>query len=90
MNVCIVDIETTGLDPFYDLIVEIGIVELNLLSGESKILFDSVVREPLFGEDFRNVWIFENSDLNFDEVKNAPLFDDIVPELQTILNTHSV
>ena len=89
-EVCVVDIETTGLDPIYDLIVEIGIVKLNLLTGEPKILFDSVVREPMFGEEFRNVWIFENSDLNFNEVKNAPLLDDFIPELESIFNSHSV
>lgn len=78
----VLDVETTGLIPLYDLIVEIGIVELNLLTGETQVLFDSVVREPKFGEEHKNSWIFENSDLTFDEVKNAPSFDEIIPELQ--------
>ncbi len=49
-KIAVIDIETTGLDPIYDLILEIGIVELDLLTGEKNILFDSCVREPDFGE----------------------------------------
>ena len=90
MNVAVLDVETTGLIPLYDLIVEIGIVELNLLTGETQVLFDSVVREPKFGEEHKNSWIFENSDLTFDEVKNAPSFDEIIPELQEIFNEYCV
>lgn len=90
MDVAIIDLETTGLDPIYDLIVEIGIVELNLLTGETRVLFDSVVKEQTFGEEYRNSWIFENSDLTFEVVQNAPLFDDIIPDIQDILTKYSV
>lgn len=90
MNVVVVDCETTGLYPHYDLILEIGIVELNLLTGETKILFDSLVKESMFSEEHRHSWIFENSDLSFDEVMNAPLLDELKPEIQAIFNRNSV
>ncbi|MBY8984896.1 MAG: 3'-5' exonuclease [Candidatus Lokiarchaeota archaeon] len=90
MDVIVVDCETTGLKPQYDLILEIGIVELNLLTGETKVLFNSVVREPMFSEEHRYSWIFENSDLSFDEVMNAPLLDEVMPEIQAIFNKSSV
>ncbi len=90
MNVIVVDCETTGLDPHYDLILEIGIVELDLMTGETKVLFNSVVREPMFGEEHKYSWIFENSDLNFDEVMNAPLLDEVLPEIQAIFKRCSV
>jgi len=90
LDVAIIDLETTGLDPIYDLILEIGIVELNLLTGETRVLFDSVVKELTFGEEYRNSWIFENSDLTFEVVQNAPLFDDIIPDIQDILTKYSV
>ena len=90
MNVIVVDCETTGLDPHYDLILEIGIVELNLLTGETRILFDSIIKEPMFGEEHKYSWIFENSDLSFDDVMNAPILDEVKPEIQAILNRNSV
>ena len=90
MDVAIIDLETTGLDPIYDLIVEIGIVELNLLTGKTRVLFDSVVKEPLFGEEYRNSWIFENSDLTFKEIQSAPLFDDVITDVQDILSKYNI
>ncbi len=90
MNVVVVDCETTGLNPHYDIIIEIGIVELNLLTGETKVLLDSVVKEPMFSEEHRHSWIFENSDISFDEVMNAPLLDEVKPEIQAIFNRSSV
>ena len=89
-RVCVVDVETSGLNPNYDLIYEIGMVELNLGTGVTKILFDSVVKESLFGEEYKGSWIFENSSLTFDDVNNAPLFDGFIPELQEIFNNYSI
>ncbi|MFW9894713.1 MAG: exonuclease domain-containing protein [Candidatus Thorarchaeota archaeon] len=86
----VVDCETTGLDPFYDLIVEIGIVNLDLSTGRITVLFDSLVKEQMLGEDHRYSWIFENSDLSFDEVVNAPLLKDLIPRIQSIFNQSSV
>ncbi|MFX1525697.1 MAG: exonuclease domain-containing protein, partial [Promethearchaeota archaeon] len=76
--------------PFYDLIVEIGIVKLDLSSGKITVLFDSLVKEPTFGEDHKSSWIFENSNLSFDEVLNAPLLKDVIPQIQSIFNESSV
>ncbi len=47
-RVCVVDVETSGLNPNYDLIFEIGMVELNLSTGVTKILFEAVVKEFLY------------------------------------------
>ena len=68
-KIAVIDIETTGLEPSSDLILEIGIVELDLNTGDLKIIFDSYVREPTFGDEHRNSWIFNNSNLSFEEVK---------------------
>ncbi len=43
-RIAIVDIETTGFDKGNNLVVEVGIMELNPETGETKIVFDSVVR----------------------------------------------
>ena len=72
MKVVVIDIETTGLDALYELILEIGIVELNLETGAPKVLFNNFVKEPGFGEKHRNAWIFDNSNMKFEDVLNAP------------------
>ncbi len=90
MNVVVVDCETTGLDPHYDIILEIGIVELDISTGKTKVLFDSLVKEPMFGEEHKYSWIFENSDLSFDDVMNAPFLDEKIPEIQAIFSRSSV
>ena len=89
-KVAVIDIETTGLDPIIDLILEIGIVELSLITGETKILFDSFVKEPKFGEEHRDSWIFNNSDLKFEDIENAPLFDNLKKEINEIFNHYPI
>jgi len=90
LDVVVVDCETTGLDPHYDIILEIGIVELDISTGKTKVLFDSLVKEPMFGEEHKYSWIFENSDLSFDDVMNAPFLDEKIPEIQAIFSRSSV
>jgi len=89
-KVAIVDIETTGLDPYVDFILEIGIVELDLFTGKTKVLFDSLVREQGLGEEHRNSWIFFNSDLKFEEIRNAPLLTEIQNDIDRILRNYPV
>jgi len=72
------------------LIVEIGIVELDLESGIIKVIFESIVKEPSFTEKFRDSWIFKNSDLTFQQVEKAPPFDEIAQELQEIFKKYHV
>jgi len=83
----IVDIETTGFIKDGGLIVEIGIVSLDIVTGEIQPIFSSIVQEKGFSEKHLNHpygWIFKNSDLRFEEVKNAPYLEDLLPEIQRI------
>jgi len=73
-QIAIVDIETTGFMP-HGLIVEIGIVKLNLNDGHVSILYDSLVREEKFAEEHKESWIFGHSDLKYEDVIDAPPFD---------------
>ncbi|MFW9950049.1 MAG: hypothetical protein ACFFKA_07985, partial [Candidatus Thorarchaeota archaeon] len=50
-KIAIVDIETTGLKPNNGLIVEIGIVELDIETGATKILFNSAIKENGFNSN---------------------------------------
>ncbi len=87
-RVAVIDFETTGLNPIYDLIIEIGIIELNLKTGETKIIFDSFVKEPKFGEEHRDSWIFDNSNITFEDIENAPLFDNFKEDLNEIFDKY--
>lgn len=89
-KIAIVDLEASGLRPDTDLILDIGIVELDLVTGDRRIIFDSRVREATFGDDHRNSWIFKNSDLRFEYIENAPSFDDIKDTIQNIFNKYYV
>lgn len=87
-NILILDIETTGFLNNGGSIVEIGIVELNLETGEIVELYDSLCREDILTAKHRNAWIFENSDLTVDAVRNAPPFSIVKEEVQDILNLY--
>ncbi|MDB4403245.1 exonuclease domain-containing protein [bacterium] len=82
MNIGVFDIETTGFLNKGGFIVEVGIAKLNLETGHVESVFDSVCREQGMTAKDRTAWIFENSDLTVEEVRIAPLLDDIMPELQ--------
>ena len=88
--IAVIDIETTGLKPIDELILEIGIVKLDLETGDTKIIFDSYVREPTFRDKHKSSWIFENSDLKFEDVEKAPLLEEFKQELQEIFHKYNV
>jgi len=86
----VVDIETTGFINQGGLIVEIGIVSLDLDTGEVKEVFNSVVKEEGFSEKHLEKpygWIFQNSDLTYDEVINAPYLENLLPQIQEICDS---
>jgi DNA polymerase-3 subunit epsilon len=89
-TIAVMDIETTGLDPDKELIVEIGICELNLRDGTTKKLFDHIVKEPNFSEKHQTSWIFLNSTLKFEDVSNAAFLESFRAELHTIFSTYKI
>jgi DNA polymerase III epsilon subunit-like protein len=89
-KISVIDIETTGLDIGNDLILEIGICELNVSNGSIKKIFDKVVREPKFSDKHRIVWIFQNSNLKYEDVLSAPMLDTFYQELQIIFDSYPI
>lgn len=90
-KILILDIETTGFLGQGGSIVEIGIVELNLETGNIVTVFDSLMREKILTEkhqEGRLGWIFKNSDLTFDEVLKAPPAAEVLPKVQEVLNRY--
>jgi len=82
--VYVIDIETDHLEPDCGSIVEIGIVSLNLESGKIIPMFNSVVRER--GYIYKQGWIFENSSLLYEEVRNAPRLNNYYNRLQRLFS----
>jgi len=90
-KILVLDIETTGFQNQGGSIVEIGIVELCLESGNVKTIFDSLMREDILTAKHREEpmgWIFRNSTLTVEEVRDAPLAKDILPQVQDVLNQY--
>ncbi len=89
--VAVVDIETTGFQNQGGLIVEVGIVGLNLSTGEVVEEFSSLVKEKGFGEKHTKQpygWIFQNSTLKPEEVDNAPLWESVKPAIQKVFDKY--
>ena len=81
-SVYVLDIETDHLNYKFGSIVEIGIVKLNFISGEIKIVFSSLVQEEK--KINSEAWIFKNSNLNFLDLIVAPTLEGVGSKLQIL------
>jgi DNA polymerase-3 subunit epsilon len=92
-NIAIVDIETSGFQNKGGLIVEVGIVGLNLETGIVTNEFNAIVKEDSFGEKHSKSpygWVFQNSDLVYDDVLCANNLTSMLPEIQGIFNKYTL
>jgi DNA polymerase III epsilon subunit-like protein len=87
-EIIVLDIETTGLNPREDFILELGIVKLCLETGKITPLFDQVFKDPKLRAKHRNAWIFSNGYMKIEEVRNAQPLQKYAHEIQTILNSY--
>lgn len=103
-RILVLDIETTGFLNAGGSIVEIGIVELNLDNGIVKTIYNSLCREDILNKSHRAFldyqekgltppksakgWIFANSYLTPEQVREAPHFDKVKTEVQAILDQY--
>ncbi len=87
-EILVLDIETTGLNPNADLILELGIVKLNLESGQITELFDQIFKDPKLTAKHREAWIFQNGFMNLEEVRNAKPITEYRQEIQEIMDPY--
>lgn len=81
-KIIVVDIETTNFLQRGGLIVDVGIIELDLNTGGAKVLYDNRVKEEGFNESHKNAWVFNNSSLTYEAVDEAgPLEKDKLQEI---------
>lgn len=88
MIIAVADIETTSIKPEDGNIIEIGVCELNLDTGEILTLFDQIVKEHDF-DPVTDAWIYDNSDLTQQEVERKGINPfDFKDDLQKIFNKY--
>lgn len=87
-KILIIDIETTGFLKNGGSIVEIGAVELDLDTSEITEVFNSLCREKILNSKHRDAWIFSNSDLTVEMVRDAPEFEDVAIKFQELINSY--
>lgn len=88
-KILVIDIETTGFQNDGGAIVEVGMVSLDLGNGDVAQVFNSICREDILTAKHREPpmgWIFENSTLTVNEVREARRLQDMLPEIQQIIN----
>lgn len=91
MKIIVLDIETTGFNSKLDAIVEIGMVLTDTNTKEKKVIFDQVVKDPLFDEEkHKNAWVFNNTSLKVEDVVNAKPIEYYRNELQSLFNKYGM
>ena len=90
-EIVIVEIETSGFQYQGGLIVEVGIVSLNLDTGNISGEFNAIVQENGFGEKHARDpygWVFKNSDLQYEDVVRASNLLNIIPKIQSVFDKY--
>lgn len=82
----IIDLETTDYTPKHGKIVEVGIVALNLETGEKKTVFDKVIKGTSDMSLVAKSWIIQNSSLTGSDIIRAKPLDFHKQEIQQIIN----
>lgn len=86
MNILVIDIETTSFLKTGGKIIEIGAVSLDLETGYVEEQFNSLLREPGLTARDRDAWIFQNSDLTVEDVRNAEPSDVVLARFQEVVD----
>tara|TARA_R110000744_G_scaffold366689_4_gene475857 strand:- start:118 stop:693 length:576 start_codon:yes stop_codon:yes gene_type:complete len=74
--ILIIDLETTDLSEKVGFIVEVGITALNVMTGERKILMDSVCHQTgITKEACDKSWVVNNSTLTTEAIRRSPNFN---------------
>lgn len=82
----VIDIETTGFLTSGGSIVEVGIAGLDIENGKVVKLFHSLCKESGMTIRDRDAWIFKNSDLLVEDVREAPDFCLILDDIQKAID----
>ena len=91
MEIIIVDIETGVIEPTLNsyeidncLICEIGMVNLDMETGETTVIYDGTCQENPGAHP--SSWVFKHTSLTLQEVTDSPHFHELKPPLQELLD----
>ena len=85
-KILILDIETTDTNPKKGHIVEIGIVTLDIVTGDKEIIYDKIFQPPNMTVDqIAESWICEQGYMDPFEIFNGEILKDHIVEIQNIL-----
>lgn len=88
-KILIIDVETTGFLHQGGSLTEVGIVSLDLDSGDKEILFDKVIRPEGYElEDLEQTWIVQNGYMDAKEIMEGAPFETVKDEVQGIINAY--
>lgn len=88
-KILIIDIETTGFLNAGGKIVEIGIVELCLATGQRKIIYDKVCHETgITKDEVASSWIVNNSTMTVDDIRHSENLGYLKPHIQSIIDAY--
>lgn len=92
-NVYVLDTETTGLKLApTDVVVDIGICEVNLPKGTVRDVYSEVVGYDVdsWNEYRRKAWIFDNSDITLDMVRKGKPFGKVRTDVMNLIGGRNV
>ena len=87
-KILILDIETTGFSSTKNKIVEIGIVDLDIETGEKNIIFDMVFNPQIPEEEIESAWIVEKGYMTTEEILNGADIREHLLEIQEIIDSY--
>lgn len=91
MQILVLDIETTDFLQKGGKIVEIGIVQLDLQTGDRCVIFNEVCHErPITLKEVEESWIVKNSDLTVEAIRHSKQLNELRPGIQAILNRYTL
>jgi len=87
-EIYVLDTETTGLDGApKDLVVDVGITKVSLRKGTVEDVYSSVLGYDVdeWDDYHRTAWIFENTDMSLEMVREAPPAMKVIDDVRRIL-----
>lgn len=76
-NYCIIDIETTGLSPAYDHIIEISALKIS--SNNIIDSYSSLIKPPVYESQYVDSYIEELTGITNEMLETAPAIEDVLP-----------
>lgn len=82
LNILVVDLETTSINPRQADILEVGLANVDLGSGKIELVSDTLICPESDEEGWLECWFMANSKLDPEVVRQAPKFSSVRKEVQ--------